>query len=103
IASADVTGDGYPDYFLTSMADNKLQTFSNLPADGIAKPDFKDVALAKSAIAQRPYTGGDVRPSTAWHAQFEDVNNDGLLDLFVAKGNVSKMPDFAQNDPNNLL
>jgi hypothetical protein len=103
IASADVTGDGYPDYFLTSMADNKLQTFTNPVADGIAKPDFKDVALARNVIAQRPYTGGDPHPSTAWHAQFEDVNNDGMLDLFIAKGNVSNMPDFAQDDPNNLL
>ncbi|HVY18559.1 MAG TPA: CRTAC1 family protein [Bauldia sp.] len=104
IASADINGDGYPDYFLTSMADNKLQTFTTAPATGTpVKPDFKDIALSKNVIAQRPYTGGDVRPSTAWHAQFEDVNNDGLLDLFVAKGNVSKMPDFAQNDPNNLL
>ena len=25
IASQDINGDGYPDYFLTSMADNKLQ------------------------------------------------------------------------------
>jgi hypothetical protein len=85
------------------MADNKLQTFTNPPQDGAAKPDYKDVAFPKGAIAQRPYTGGDVRPSTAWHAQFEDVNNDGLPDLFIAKGNVSKMPDFAENDPNNLL
>jgi hypothetical protein len=103
IASADVTGDGYPDYFLTSMADNKLQTFTNPVEGGNPKPDYKDVAFPRSAIAQRPYTGGDVRPSTAWHAQFEDVNNDGLMDLFVAKGNVSQMPDFAQKDPNNLL
>jgi hypothetical protein len=44
-----------------------------------------------------------VRPSTAWHAQFGDVNNDGLSDLFVAKGNVWDMPDFAAADPNNLL
>ena len=27
-------------------------------------------------------------PSTAWHAEFADVNNDGFIDLFVAKGNV---------------
>ena len=40
---------------------------------------------------------------TAWHAQFGDVNNDGLSDLFVAKGNVDRMPDFALLDPNNLL
>jgi hypothetical protein len=104
IASADLTGDGYPDYFLTSMADNKLQTFANPVADGAAaKPDYKDIALPRNVIAQRPYIGGDVRPSTAWHAQFEDVNNDGLLDLFIAKGNVSEMPDFAASDPNNLL
>jgi hypothetical protein len=103
IASADVNGDGYPDYFLTSMADNKLQTFTAPPQNGEARPDYKDVAFSLNAIAQHPYVGGDVRPSTAWHAQFEDVNNDGLVDLFIAKGNVSTMPDFAANDPNNLL
>ena len=27
----------------------------------------------------------------------------GLLDLFIAKGNVEQMPDFAANDPDNLL
>ena len=102
IASYDLTGDGYPDYFVTSMADNKLQTLS-APTNSPLKPEYKDVAFAKGVIAQRPYTGGDVRPSTAWHAQFEDVNNDGRVDLFIAKGNVSTMPDFAAKDPNNLL
>jgi len=101
IASADVTGDGYPDFYLTSMADNKLQTFA---ADGgPTRPHFADIAFGLGVTAHRPFTGGDVRPSTAWHPQFEDVNNDGRLDLFVAKGNVDKMPDFAERDPNNLL
>lgn len=99
IASADVTGDGYPDYFLTSMADNKLQVLANGPD----KAQFKDVAFALHAIAQRPYTGGDFHPSTAWHAEFQDVNNDTRPDIFVAKGNVSAMPDFARVDPNNLM
>jgi hypothetical protein len=103
IASQDINGDGYPDYFLTSMADNKLQTLASSPQDGKARPDYKDVAYAKGATAHRPYFGGDLRPSTAWHAQFEDVNNDGLADLFIAKGNVASMPDFAAKDPNNLL
>lgn len=103
IASADLNFDGFPDYFLTSMADSKLQTLAEPAADGKSVPKFSDVAFAKKAIAQRPYTGGDLRPSTGWHAQFEDVNNDGLTDLFVAKGNVSAMPDFAMQDPNNLL
>lgn len=103
IASQDVTGDGFPDYFLTSMADNKLQTLNPQPATLDAKPAFSDVAFARGVTAHRPYTGGETRPSTAWHAQFGDVNNDGLADLFVAKGNVDAMPDFAKDDPNNLL
>ena len=32
-----------------------------------------------------------------------DVNNDGFVDLFVTKGNVEAMPEFASQDPNNLL
>ena len=103
IASADLNGDGYPEYFLTSMADNKLQTLAAIPQDGKPMATFSDVAFAKGVTAYRPYTGGDWHPSTAWHAQFEDVNNDGLVDLFIAKGNVAKMPDFAMKDPNNLL
>ncbi len=105
IAAADVNGDGYPDYFLTSMADNKLQTLTTPPpASGTVIPaDFKDIAYPSRAIAQQPYTGDDHHPSTAWHAQFEDVNNDCIPDLFIAKGNVDAMPDFAMHDPDNLL
>jgi hypothetical protein len=31
------------------------------------------------------------------------VNNDGLADLLIVKGNVDAMPDFAWHDPDNLL
>lgn len=103
IASTDLDGDGYPEYFLTSMADNKLQTLTTPSGDPGPKADYKDIAFAKGVTAHRPYFGDDLRPSTAWHAQFEDVNNDGLMDLFVAKGNVAEMPDFAMHDPDNLL
>ena len=99
IASHDLTGDGYPEVFLTSMSDNKLQTLETGPG----QPRYMDIAFKRGATAHRPYVGGDVRPSTAWHAQFADLNNDGLTDLFVVKGNVSSMPDFAALDPNNLL
>jgi enediyne biosynthesis protein E4 len=103
VAGYDLDFDGYPEYFLTSMADNKLQKLAEIPADGKPKPAYADVAFAKGATAHRPYTGGEIRPSTAWHTDFEDVNNDGRADLFIAKGNVAKMPDFAEKDPNNLL
>ena len=103
IAGSDLDADGYPEYFLTSMADNKLQSLVKPAADAAPRPTYADVAFAKGVTAHRPYAGGEIKPSTAWHAQFEDVNNDGRMDLFVAKGNVSEMPDFAMKDPNNLL
>ena len=99
IASEDVTGDGYPEVFLTSQGDNKLQTL----ADGPAHPTYEDIALPRGVTAHRPFAGGDVLPSTAWHAEFADVNNDGFLDLFVAKGNVEDQPGYATRDPSNLL
>ncbi len=103
IAGYDLNFDGFQEYFLTSMADNKLQTLKAAPAGEAPQPTYADVAFSKGVTAHRPYVGENVRPSTAWHAQFEDVNNDGLADLFVAKGNVAEMPDFAIEDPNNLL
>ncbi|HWU62901.1 MAG TPA: CRTAC1 family protein [Ensifer sp.] len=103
IASYDLDFDGYPEYFLTSMADNKLQALVTLPKDGKGPATYKDIAFAKGVTAHRPYTGGDWHPSTAWHTDFQDVNNDGLVDLFIAKGNVAEMPDFAKLDPNDLL
>jgi len=99
IASEDVTADGYPEYFISTMAGNRLRTL----ADGPEQPAFKDMAYERGIDAAQPFTGGDRLPSTAWHAEFDDVNNDGLLDLYVAKGNVEAMPDHAANDPSNLL
>jgi len=99
MASYDVSGTGYPDVFLTSQGDNKLQTLTAGPHH----PTYRDIALKRGVTLAQPFTGGDVRPSTAWHPEFQDVNNDGFIDLFVSKGNVSTMPDYAQEDPSNLL
>jgi hypothetical protein len=99
IASHDLTGDGYPEVYLTSQADNKLQTL----ADGPSAPRYRDIAIERHATAHKPFAGGDTLPSTAWHAQFEDVNNDGFTDLFVAKGNVEAQSGYAMKDPSNLL
>ena len=99
IASQDLTGDGFPEVFLTSQGDNKLQTLD----DGAARPTYGDIALERGVTAHRPFVGGDVLPSTAWHPEFEDVNNDGYVDLFVSKGNVEAQSGNATRDPNNLL
>ncbi len=99
IASRDLTGDGYPEVFLTNQADNKLQTL----ADGPDQPHYRDIAIERRVTVHHPYAGGDPLPSTAWHAQFEDVNNDGYVDLFVAKGNVEAQSEYAMKDPSNLL
>ncbi len=99
IASHDVDGDGLPEVFLTSQGDNKLQTL----VDGSENPTYEDIALASGVTAHRPFTGDTSLPSTAWHAEFEDMNNDGFMDLFVTKGNVDAVPEFAMDDPNNLL
>ncbi|MGZ8724494.1 MAG: CRTAC1 family protein [Aeromicrobium sp.] len=99
IASQDVTGDGVPEVFLTSQADNKLQTLE----EGAAGPSYTDIALARGVTATRPFLGDTMLPSTAWHPEFADVNNDGLLDLYVSKGNVEAQPDFATEDPSDLF
>ncbi len=99
IASQDITGDGYPEVYLTSQGDNKLQTLE----DGPSEPRYGDLALRRGATAHRPYIGGDPNASTAWHPEFQDVNNDGFMDLFVSKGNVGEQPDYAAKDPSNLL
>ena len=99
IASYDVTGDGMPEYYLTSQGDNKLQTL----ADGSTQPNYSDIALDMDATATRPYEGDTTLPSTAWHDDFQDFNNDGLIDLFVTKGNVEEQPEYAAEDPNNLM
>lgn len=101
IASADLDGDGFPEYALTSMGDTKLQTLDQESDQQF--PIYRDIAFDRGATAHRPYTGDDIKPSTGWHAEFKDVNNDTLLDLFIAKGNVEAMPEFASFDPDNLL
>lgn len=96
IASRDLNADGFDEVMLTSMGDQLLQ-FAK-PGGGYLAADY-----AIGTYAQRPHIGDDGRPSTGWHAEFGDVDNDGRADLFIAKGNVDQMPGMATRDPNNLL
>ena len=99
IASQDVTDDGYPEVYLTSQGDNKLQSL----LAGPERPTYRDIALRRGVNAPRPFAGGEVLPSTAWHPEFDDVNNDGFVDLLVTKGNVSQQEGYASRDPGELL
>ena len=101
IAEGDLEGDGFPEYAITSMGDTKLQMRDEEADED--RPTYRDIAWERGATAHRPYAGGEIKPSTGWHAEFADLNNDARLDLFIAKGNVEAMPDFAANDPDNLL
>jgi enediyne biosynthesis protein E4 len=96
IGSRDITGDGLPEVMLTSMGDQLLQ-FNR--GNGVMADATYDIG----STATTPYIGDDGRPSTGWHAEFGDIDNDGLADLFIAKGNVDQMPSNAIHDPNNLL
>jgi hypothetical protein len=96
IASRDLTGDGRDEVMLTSMGDQLMQLAQE---DGT----YDAAPFTIGTYAQRPHTGDDGRPSTGWHAEFADVDNDGRADLFIAKGNVDQMPGLAIQDPNNLL
>jgi hypothetical protein len=99
IASYDLTGDGYPEYYLTSQAANRLQTLEG----AATAPTYREMGFKAGVNASQPFTGGDSRPSTAWHPEFADVNNDGFADLFVSKGNIDRQLDYAQRDPSDLF
>ncbi len=99
IAAEDVTGDGFLEYYLTSIGANRLETLESDPS----APVFVDVAPHHGISVTTPSIGRPIDPSTSWHPEFDDVNNDGRLDLYVSKGNVDEAAGSALEDPNELL
>ena len=99
IASYDLTGDGLPEVYLTSQASSRLQTLTA----GASQPIYRDIGMKRGVDVSLPYAGDTQLPSSAWHPEFQDVNNDGFIDLFVSKGNVSSQAEYAKRDPSNLL
>lgn len=96
IAAEDIDGDLLPEVYVTNMADNRLERL---------RPGPRVVNLSRQSgvNSQRPAFGPDIRPSTSWHVDMGDLDNDGFLDIRVTKGNVDEMPGFAAFDPEALL
>ena len=99
IASQDLTGDGYPEVYLTSQGDNKLQTLADGPAPA---------AVRGHRVASRRHRPPAVR--RGGHPAIDGLapgvrrrEQRRLHDLYVAKGNVEAQTEYAMKDPSNLL
>ena len=95
VTAGDFDGDGDDDLFMTHLR-NETNTFYENDGEG----NFVDItAMIGLGAPSRPRTGF----GTAWF----DYDNDGLLDLFVANGAVTALPqpesDFPYREPNQLF
>jgi hypothetical protein len=97
IAETDFDADGLPEYALTSMGDTKLQKLDE--EAGEDRPTYRDIAFEKGATAHRPYAGGDSKPSTGWHSEFGDFNNDTQDRPLHCQGQCSGDARFRQLRP----
>ena len=85
VAWGDYDNDGRLDMFVTNFDNEHNTLYKNLGAKG-----FLDVsANSKVGSISSPYVG--------WGTAFEDFDNDGLLDLFVANGHVYPQIEFAES------
>ena len=100
IASQDLTGDGMPEVYLTSQADNKLQTLADGPtAADVRRHRARPRRHRHPAVRRRrrPCRRPPGTPSS------RTSTTTACMDLFVSKGNVEAQPDYAMKDPSNLL
>ena len=81
LAAGDYDGNGYLDLFVTNFSHDTNTLYQNL-GDLL----FLDGTAAAGL-------GADSLPHLGWGAGFVDLDNDGLLDIFVANGHVYPQVD----------
>ena len=59
---ADINNSGYPSYFLSSMADQRMQLLEPMAP---SKPSYHEAQFADGHHRAPPYTGGDSVPRRA--------------------------------------
>jgi hypothetical protein len=76
VDAADYDGDGHPDILITALSNETYPLFRN-SGDGTFTYETNTTGLGQATLL---YSG--------WGTRFVDVDNDGLLDIFVAQGHV---------------
>ena len=101
IASQDLTGDGLPGGLPHQPGRQQAPDARRRP--GAARlPRHR--AQARRRPPPSPSAGGDPLPSTAWHPEFQDVNNDGLHRPVRVQGQRrARSPTTRSRDPSNLF
>ncbi len=93
VGGGDIDNDGDLDYYVTNIGQNFL--FRN------DKGKFTEIG--QSAGVDDTFVKDTLR-GAAWSGIFFDLNNDGLQDLYVTKGNLRMLtPKLVVNDPNKLF
>lgn len=94
IAAGDYDQDLDIDYYITNIGRNVL--IEN-QGDGTFTDVTDFAGVANAMVNETEFT-------TGWGTAFIDIDNDALLDLFVANGRIPSLPSSptAMNDPNKL-
>jgi hypothetical protein len=92
VGIGDYNNDGFLDYYLTNIGRNYFhQNDSGVLTD-------KAVLLKVDELIVR-----DSLKGTSWTGIFFDADNDGYLDLFVAKGYLNSLEKVVVKDQNKLF
>ncbi len=82
VDSADFNGDGWPDLFVANVDQEKFSIYQNNKDE-----TFRDLAMTTGV-------GQATLLLSGWGLKFFDLDNDGVLDLFLANGHPDDMVDI---------